>query len=137
MRSRDLELARQWMEKADHDLVTARAVLALPDGPTDTPCFHAQQAVEKARKAALTAHGVEFAHIHDLVVHFDAAVRCVPELKAYRERIVGLAGYASTIRYPTNSVDPSRDDAEAAVRLGEQVVHLVATAIGAKRNGKS
>jgi len=35
-----LELAKQWMEKAEHDLVTARAVLALPDGPTDTPCFH-------------------------------------------------------------------------------------------------
>lgn len=47
MNSRTLELALRWLEKANHDLITARQTLALPDGPTDTPCFHAQQAVEK------------------------------------------------------------------------------------------
>ncbi|MEW6378307.1 MAG: HEPN domain-containing protein [bacterium] len=50
MRDRNRELALQWLKKADHDLITARQTLALPDGPTDTPCFHAQQAVEKALK---------------------------------------------------------------------------------------
>jgi len=136
MRNRDIELARQWIEKADHDLVTARAVLALPDGPTDTPCFHAQQAVEKALKSLLTAHGVKFKRIHDLVAHFDAAVPRLPELKAYREQIAELAYFAIHIRYPADSADPTRDEAEAAVRLAERVLGMVAQAICAKTNGK-
>ena len=56
----DKELALQWMEKARHDLFTARRVLDAEDAPTDTPCFHAQQTVEKTLKAILTAAGVRY-----------------------------------------------------------------------------
>ncbi|MDP6040488.1 MAG: HEPN domain-containing protein [Candidatus Latescibacteria bacterium] len=42
--------AHQWLEKAETDVITARQTLTLADGPTDTPCFHAQQAVEKSLK---------------------------------------------------------------------------------------
>ena len=39
---------RQWLEKAEHDLVTARyALRILGDCPHDTICFHAQQCAEK------------------------------------------------------------------------------------------
>ena len=57
MNARDLDFAQQWMKKADNDLFTARCVLEAPEGPTDTPCLHAQQAAEKALKAILTACG--------------------------------------------------------------------------------
>ena len=56
----DKELALQWLEKARHDLFTAPRVLDAEDGPTDTPCFHAQQTAEKTLKAILTAAGVRF-----------------------------------------------------------------------------
>jgi HEPN domain-containing protein len=133
-----LELAKQWMEKAEHDLVTARAVLALPDGPTDTPCFHAQQAIEKVLKALLTARGMRFEKVHDLMAHCDAAIPHAPELKAHRERIAALADYAVQVRYPGDWEEPKRADALAAVDEAEQVVGLVAKAIsiGKKpRNG--
>jgi HEPN domain-containing protein len=48
MSDRHVELALRWLEKADHDIITAQQTLLLPHGPTDTPCFHAKQAVEKA-----------------------------------------------------------------------------------------
>ena len=53
-----LELAQRWLTRADHDIITAKQTLLLPDGPTDTPCFHAQQAIEKAfsRAQALPGH---------------------------------------------------------------------------------
>jgi HEPN domain-containing protein len=54
MSDRQLELAHRWLVRADHDLITARQTLLLPDSPTDTPCFHAQQAIEKSLKALLT-----------------------------------------------------------------------------------
>ncbi len=37
-----LELAQRWLTRADHDIITAKQTLLLADGPTDTPCFHAQ-----------------------------------------------------------------------------------------------
>ncbi len=42
MRERDIEFVFQWLKKAEFDLITARQVLKLSDGPADTPCFHAQ-----------------------------------------------------------------------------------------------
>lgn len=44
------DLAVGWLQKADHDIITARQTLLLPSGPTDTVCFHAQQAVENPLK---------------------------------------------------------------------------------------
>jgi hypothetical protein len=43
-----LALARGWFRKADSDLTDARRTAA-SEGPYDTACFHAQQAVEKYR----------------------------------------------------------------------------------------
>lgn len=37
------EFALEWLEKARHDLLSARAVLDSDYGITDVPCFHAQQ----------------------------------------------------------------------------------------------
>ena len=46
------DLARAWLEKSDSDLNAASWIVDGP-GPFDTACFHAQQATEKALKAAL------------------------------------------------------------------------------------
>ena len=51
MNDKKHELAKAWLKKGRNDLITARQKLLLPDGPTDTVCFHAQQAAEKALKA--------------------------------------------------------------------------------------
>jgi hypothetical protein len=46
------DLVRGWLVKAHSDLTTGNLV-AGGDGPYDTACFHAQQAIEKAFKALL------------------------------------------------------------------------------------
>lgn len=68
------EFARQWLKKAENDVITARQTLALEDGPTDTPCFHAQQAVEKSLKALLTANGIVFPYTHDVIALLDMSI---------------------------------------------------------------
>jgi HEPN domain-containing protein len=45
-------LARGWFRKGDSDLADARRTTA-SEGPYDTACFHAQQAVEKYLKGVL------------------------------------------------------------------------------------
>ena len=94
------DFALQWFEKAKNDLVTAKQTLALPDGPTDTPCFHAQQAVEKSLKALLTAKGIAFPRTHDLMPLLDMMIPVLPELENFGEAFAELSNYAVEVRYP-------------------------------------
>lgn len=48
------------------DLQTYRILAAHPDASMAATCFHAQQSVEKALKAVLTAHGATFPRTHNL-----------------------------------------------------------------------
>ncbi len=52
-------LARGWFRKGDSDLVDARRTTA-SEGPYDTACFHAQQAVEKYLKVFSPGEGWRF-----------------------------------------------------------------------------
>jgi HEPN domain-containing protein len=62
-----LEVLRQWVRKAEHDLEAARRIMAVEEGcPYDTVCFHCQQAIEKYLKALLTLSGVPALRTHDL-----------------------------------------------------------------------
>jgi HEPN domain-containing protein len=82
MSDRQLELAHRWLIRADHDLITARQTLLLADSPTDTPCFHAQQAIEKSLKALLTYHQIAFPKTHDLLRLLDLTLPLLSELEA-------------------------------------------------------
>ena len=46
-----LEILRQWVRKAEHDLEAVRRIMAVDEGcPYDTACFHCRQAIEKYLK---------------------------------------------------------------------------------------
>lgn len=50
VRPETLHVTRQWIEKAEEDLLTAEHTLTLgEDCPFGTVCFHGQQCVEKYR----------------------------------------------------------------------------------------
>lgn len=66
MSARDEQLAREWFEKAERDLLTAETMLSVVQPPTDVVCFHCQQAAEKHLKGLLTWHGTPPTRTHDL-----------------------------------------------------------------------
>ena len=129
MTAQHLELAQRWLVRADHDLITAKQTLLLVDGPTDTPCFHAQQAIEKALKALLTGNQVTFPRTHDLLRVLDLALLFIPELNEHREQFADMESYAVDIRYPDLGFDPSRDEALAALALSEKVVAKIRSSL--------
>lgn len=43
------QIILDWITKAQHDLTSARIILASEEGPTDVVCFHSQQAAEKTQ----------------------------------------------------------------------------------------
>ena len=125
MSAPDLDLARRWLQKAENDLVTARQTLLLPDGPTDTVAFHAQQAVEKALKALLTSVHVEFPKIHDLIRLLDMALPHLPGLARYRSAFGEMSNYAVQSRYPDDFVELTRDDVVRSLKIAEEAVATV------------
>ena len=58
----------EWLRFAQADLAASRLLLTDAELPFRLACFHAQQAAEKALKAALVQGSVEFRKSHDLVV---------------------------------------------------------------------
>ncbi|MDQ5902714.1 MAG: hypothetical protein QG672_300 [Pseudomonadota bacterium] len=60
------EEALQFIELAERDRVAFRILAASTEASLAVVGFHAQQAVEKALKAVLIDHGVEFRRTHDL-----------------------------------------------------------------------
>ena len=58
-------LAKGWLTKAESDLKTLKTLIE-NDGPFDTACFHAQQAVERCLKAFLAFYEKKIPKIHDL-----------------------------------------------------------------------
>ncbi|MCE8425633.1 MAG: HEPN domain-containing protein [Candidatus Methanoperedens sp.] len=46
------DVAKRWFSKGNNDLVAGDYILTMPLPPTDTICFHSQQAAEKYLKYA-------------------------------------------------------------------------------------
>ena len=62
-----VEILRQWVRKAEHDLEAANRIVAVEeDCPFDTVCFHCQQAAEKYLKCLLTWLNIQSPRTHDL-----------------------------------------------------------------------
>ena len=54
------DLVKEWLKKSQHDLETAKVILAHKPELTDTICFHCQQAVEKTLKGYLVYLNIPF-----------------------------------------------------------------------------
>lgn len=115
------DMVARWMEKAENDLRNATHTLTLQeDCPFDTVCFHAQQCVEKRRKAILPRIGVDVPRTHDL----RAILQMVPVssgLDLDLGEILPLNRCSVEARYPDDWEPITREEAENAVRIARQV----------------
>jgi len=123
-------LARGWMRKGDSDLADARRTVG-SDGPYDTACFHAQQAVEKYLKGLLAFHGQPVPRTHDLE---ELQRLCTPLLSLAEFaalELTELSGYAVELRYDADFW-PGLDTASEAVTLAEQVRAMIVRTVPAE-----
>jgi len=98
------DLAAQLLRRANEDAAGARAMLPIDEVADVLICFHAQQAVEKSLKAVLAAHGVEFAHRHDLRVLIGQCENADVLLPGEFADVDLLSPYAAELRYDDNTV---------------------------------
>jgi len=108
---------REWVQKAENDLKSAEAILALGEKcPTDGVCFHAQQCIEKYIKALLVANKLDFPKTHDinaLILLLPESMR--PPIDVFQGR--RLTDYAANSRYPDSFVEIPLAEARGAMEL--------------------
>src|SRR5271157_2478823 len=101
-----VEVLRQWVGKAEHDLEAAGRIMAIEEGcPFDAVCFHCQQAAEKYLKCLLTYLGIQAPRTHDL----KALAALIPPEQSFPLRVEELAElnpYAVAVRYADDWLDP-------------------------------
>lgn len=127
--SSEIDLARGWLVKAASDISAARLVLE-GDGPYDTACFHALQAIEKALKGFLALQRQPIPRTHDLD---ELQVACLalgplPELAALD--LTEATDYGVLVRYDLDFW-PEETAAADALLLAEKVFEIVADALPA------
>ena len=122
------DLANGWLAKAESDLSAARWMLE-GQGPYDTVCFHAQQAVEKALKALLALRGQPIPRTHDLdeIQQMCLAIAADPQLAALD--LTETTDYAVALRYDIEFW-PEKSTAEETTILAERVLTIVRSALG-------
>ena len=103
---RVLAVARDWVLKAENDLINAANTLKMgAAAPTDTVCFHAQQCVEKYLKGLLVLREIDFPRTHDI----GKLISLVPAAARgglTRREQAKLTEYATAARYPGSGEIP-------------------------------
>lgn len=118
-----LALAR--LEKARHDLETARRVIAGDPPITDTAVYHCQQAAEKALKAILLDRGQQPFKTHDLMVLLAKCADGDPAFIQWIDAAATLTPYATHFRYPCAEPDPGLEETLEAIRLATALYEFV------------
>ena len=111
--------ARELLEKAENDLIAARATLATGKA-FDTVCFHAQQATEKSIKAILALHDVGYPWRHDLAELLELVKPFAPDLEPLSDGIAAMTPYAVEARY-YRSFRPGEDEARRTLATAGEV----------------
>ena len=111
---------REWMNRARSNLAQARN--RLPGVYLEDLCFNAQQAAEKAIKAVMIAHNIEFPYVHDLdhllsLLEDEGEVIPAPIRQASK-----LTKYATITRYPDDIGPVTAQEYAEAIAIAEAVI---------------
>ena len=126
--SEEVDIAKQWVIKAQSDLLNVENNLNAEQVPYDTVCFHCQQAAEKLLKAFLAGNGVEPPITHDLLFLLNSILSIKPDAECLRDSLSILMPFAVEVRYPDDWYMPLKEDAEEAYGAAVEVMTWIRNA---------
>jgi len=127
---------QMWLIKSQHDLGSARRLMEGDEPYLDTAVYHCQQAVEKALKAFLTYHNIEFEKTHDLIELVEACGAVEPAFESWRWIAEELTPYAVQFRYPTDVLEPKWNEAEDALEHARSFTDFISGLLPEKSWGE-
>ncbi len=99
------EYIKQWILKANEDVLVVEKLTESGIFAPSTACFHCQQAVEKFLKAFLFANGVEVRKTHNIEFLLSECVEIDSDFKAIEPG--NLSDFGVDVRYPGDMYIPS------------------------------
>lgn len=124
------EIVNTWIEKADHDLGSARLIFHHIPDYFDTIAFHCQQAVEKYIKASLIHLDIEFLRSHDLPYLLQILSRKTDIDPETFDKAILLNGFSVEIRYPNQFIHLTEDELSSAISIADDFRQLAVKIIG-------
>ena len=119
-----VDQARRWLRFAMEDLDVAQCLLARDGSRPRHACFLAQQAAEKAFKAALVLEEIDFPLRHDL----DALRNLLPDtwfVRLTHTDLAQLTQWVFEARYPGDWQEATQADADRAVSQAQGVCNSI------------
>lgn len=117
------DFIKQWLEKADHDLISAKVLIEHDPLILDNACFHCQQAVEKYLKAYLIYKEQETAKTHNIKYLIEQCNRFDTDFKKIDVKDIEI--FAVKARYPDDSISPTLEEAKEYLQIASDVKALV------------
>jgi HEPN domain-containing protein len=121
------DFVNQWLAKSEEDLLVSGIILGAEMTSYDTAGFHAQQAAEKAFKALLVRHQVDFRHTHEIQELLALAEPVAPGIQAHLAAADTLTPYAVNARYPGSQPPLDKGEATRQVEVARAVVAHVSS----------
>jgi len=115
----------EWLNRAESNLLRARADARLDGVYLEDLCFDAQQAAEKAVKALLIHRSVEFPFVHDLARLLTLLEHNGLEIPEQIKAAGALTPYAAITRYPTLFEPVTEEQYREAIGLAQTVLEWV------------
>ncbi len=123
---------KEWINKADHDLGSAKLIfLHIPDY-FDTIAFHCQQAVEKYIKAILVYYEIDFQRSHNLIYLLDLLTKKLEISEERYDKAILLNGFSVQIRYPDRTIYLSNEELATAIEIAQDFRAFAVGLIGIK-----
>lgn len=121
---------KEWIDKADHDLGSAKLIyLHIPDY-FDTIAFHCQQATEKYLKAILDFYEIEFQRSHNLVYLLDLLSQKLAISDDTYNKAIMLNSFSVQIRYPDATIYLTKDELETCIEISQDFRSFAMITIG-------
>lgn len=125
MTNQDHNIVKMWIEKADHDLGSAKIIFEHMPEYYDTVAFHCQQAVEKYIKAALISVEIDFKKTHDLPYLLELLSRKATVQKETFQKSIILNNFSVEIRYPNRIIKLSNEELMEAIAIADEFRSLI------------
>ena len=123
------DLAKQWLQKAESDLLCAENNLNSEQIPVDTVCYHCAQAVEKYLKAFLVIREIQFPWIHNLLRLLELYKKADESFEQLREQLLILNTFSGEIRYPDEWFEPTIEEAKEALKTAKNIKKFISEKI--------
>lgn len=111
-----------WLARARSDLALAQVALATPNVLLEDTCYHTQQCAEKALKALLVLHRIDFPRTYVLETLLDLLKKADLVVPLLVDEAVELTQYAVQARYPGAWEPVTRTEVAFAIRVATWVL---------------